>query len=145
MSNLSIRDAFRLAKKAQSLQVSSKRAREKLGGVTKDLVRAAEVSAVSAGLGYWQGKRAAAGNAPLKIAGVPADLLVGVAGHVLGIVGVGGAEEHWKAFGDAGLATYFSTAGYSAGKSGTKLLSGSPAGVSGASLTAEDLARLANG
>lgn len=146
---MNLAEMRRLANRAQSLQKSSARAREKLGEITSDLVRAAEVSGVSLALGYIQGKRASEGKELMRPFGMPLELGLGVAGHVLAVMGVGGAEDHFKAIGDASLATYFSNLGYNTGKSGKKLLSGEEGGgylprrMAGQSLTADDLARLA--
>lgn len=149
MANISLAEAKRLQARVQSLQSSTKRAREKAGEVVTSIVRAAEVSAVAGAIGYMQGKRAADGKEAISIAGVPLDLAVGVAGHVMAVMGVGGAEDHFKAIGDGGLATYFSTLGYTAGKSGKGLAEAAkaaltPPKVSGQALSAEDLAALAS-
>lgn len=148
VASISMSEALRLRDKVTRLQSTTKRAREKAGEVVTDLVRAAEVSGVAAAIGYLQGKRAQEGKESLSLFGVPLDLGVGVVAHVLGIMGVGGAEDHFKAIGDGGLATYFSTLGYTAGKSGKGLAEATraaltPPKVSGASLTADDLAKLA--
>lgn len=148
---ISMGEAVRLRDKVVRLQHSTKRAREKAGEVVTDLVRAAEVSGVAAGIGFLQGKRAKDGKAAISIFGVPLDLAIGATAHVLGIMGVGGAEDHFKAIGDGGLATYFSTLGYQAGKTGslTTSVKGEEyalpaASMSGQALTADDLARLAS-
>lgn len=148
MAAISMSEALRLRDKVTRLQASTKKVREKAGEAVQSLVRAAEVSAVSATIGYIQGKRAGAGKEAVAVFGVPLDLAVGVGGHVAALMGVGGAEEHFKAIGDGGLATYFSTLGYTAGKSGKGLAEATraaltPPKVSGQSLTADDLAKLA--
>lgn len=142
-------EAVRLRDKVQRLQTSTKRVREKAGEAVQSLVRAAEVSAVAATIGFVQGKRAAAGKEAAAVFGVPLDLAVGVAAHAAALMGVAGAEDHFKAIGDGGLATYFSTLGYTAGKSGKGLAEAakaalSPPSVKGQSLSAQDLETLAN-
>ncbi|MFM7009971.1 MAG: hypothetical protein ACKO0Z_11685 [Betaproteobacteria bacterium] len=146
-----MKEALALRDKVARMQHSTKRAREKAGEVVKDLVRAAEVSGVAAALGYFQGKRAADSKESLKVFNVPLELVTGVAGHTLAAMGVAGAEDHFKAIADGALATYFSTLGYTAGKSGKDLLASTKGddvlslpGVSGQSLTVDDLAKMAN-
>lgn len=149
MANVSLAEAVRLRDQVSRFKHATRKAREKAGEVVTDLVRAAEVSGVAAALGYWAGTTKKAGGDHPAFFGIPADLAVGVASHVLGIMGVGGAEDHFKAIGDGGLATYFSTLGYSAGLEGKGFLKGDsgqsslPGKMSGAALTADDLAKLA--
>lgn len=146
---ITMKEALAIREKGERLKKATQKFREKAGEVTKDLVRAGEVSAVALALGWWAGRQQKAGGENPSVMGVPLDLAVGVGAHVLGIMGVGGAEEHFKAIGDGGLATYFSTLGYTAGKTGTfgasflQSIKGEGNGVSGANLSAEDLARLA--
>lgn len=151
MANISLAEASRLRDKVARFQHTTKKLREKAGMTVTTVVEAAEVSGVALALGYYAGKRAKDGAGQLSIFGVPLDLGVGVAAHVLAIMGVGGAEEHFRAIGHGGLATYFSTMGFNTGKTGQlpKALSGDAprslpgASISGQSLTADDLARLA--
>lgn len=151
MASISLIEASRLRDKVARFQHTTKRLREKAGETVTTVVEAAEVSGAALALGYLAGKRAKDGNGQMHIFGVPLDLGVGVVAHIMALMGVGGAEEHFRAIGHGGLATYFSTLGFNTGKTGSlpKALSGDGpaqlpgARVSGQSLTAEDLARLA--
>jgi hypothetical protein len=149
---------MKLLSRIQNLQVATKKARHKAGEVVQDLVRVGEVAVGAGVFGFWAGKRSldkAATSGP-NIFGVPADLAAGIACYAAALMGVAGAETHFKAIGDGALGAYFSTLGYEYGKGanvGWKLPAvlgdGASAGslpahrASGESLTAEDLAKLA--
>ena len=145
---------MKLLSRIQNLQVATRKARHKAGEVVQDLVRVGEVAIGAGAFGFWAGKRslvAGATSGP-SILGVPADLAAGLACYAAALMGVAGAETHFKAIGDGALGAYFSTMGYEYGK-GAKLLSPwkAPAVLgelpahraAGESLTAEDLAKLA--
>jgi hypothetical protein len=106
------------------------------------LVRTAEISAVSFGLGVAQGRMGT-----IEVLGVPADLGLGALAHLGGFFGIGGKMSgHLHAVGDGALAAYFVVLGKGTGIGMKEKALGqgsAPKGAAGEKLTAGELEELA--
>lgn len=113
MARVSATDIAKLHKKALSLQMATRKAREKAGEVTERVVTAGETVGAALAMGY---ARARFGDKPFEIAGVPIDMGAGIIGTILSIMGVGrGMEGHVAAFSNGSMAAYAAGIGYKAG------------------------------
>ena len=109
MLSISKNEASQLIQKAKSAQASVRRVREELTEKVEAVVSGAEVAATAWGLGVINGRYGG-----VEVVGVPLDLLVGAAGHVLGLCGV--APSHMHAIGNGGVASLTHTLGLGVGR-----------------------------
>lgn len=113
-------------------------------------VRTAEVATVALGFGYIQGR-----FGPKKLGPIPLDLLLGSAGHVVGLMELAGEfTPHLHNLADGAIASFANTWGRGVGRDGrikagkTPLVSGSVGAMpiieatGGGALTNEELDRL---
>lgn len=115
---LSRADIARLQTRAKSLEGRMKKVKEKSESAIKTAVRTFEVTGAAFVGGALQGYTydPAKGTAGVEVMGVPLDLGLGVAGHMLGFTVLGeGTAEHAHAMSDGLLACAAATYGRSAG------------------------------
>jgi len=126
---MSMQALAKYREKISRLQASTKRVREKAGETVEHAVRLGECALTGFGIGYAKGKFPTFNEG---IGGVPGDLLLAITAHALAFMGIGGAESHLRAVGDASIATFAQSKGVHAAKSSVTM--------SGESLNSGDVA-----
>ena len=112
MMNLSLEQVKKFGNEIQALRNKHEKAIQKADNVIEQGIDATLVSATAFGLGVWQTRAEYQ-----KLLGVPVDLLVGLAAHAAGFMGVGGkAVPHLHSVGNGALAAHFHTVGRGVGK-----------------------------
>lgn len=91
-------------KRVVGLQRATANARAKAGELMESLLNAGATGITAFGLGWWSGKNK--GVMPSIGDAVPADVLVAVGAHFLGLLGVGKMDTHFRAVGNGALATF---------------------------------------
>ena len=119
---MSMQALAKYREKISRLQASTRRVREKAGETVEHAVRVGECAATGFAIGYAKAKFPNFQTG--LVAGLPGDLLVAVVAHTLAFMGIGGAESHLRAVGDAAIATFAQTKGASMAKGGAASLSG---------------------
>ena len=147
--NLDQRAIVKFKNQAEAMTRKAKTALAKADKAVATVITSSEVGASAFLFGLIQGKFGGC-----SIVGVPADLLSGLALHVLAFAGIGGANaHHLHAFGDGALASYLNSLGKQVGISlqspedkkaiAQAKVSGEISGLSGgATLADEELARM---
>lgn len=142
--------------KMESLQNRIAKAKDKANEVVGVLVRTAEIGVTAFGLSVMNAKFGKPGEGAVVVVGVPLSLGIGVALHIAGFMGLGGArgESHLHNFGDGALAEYLADTGRTIGlgwkqKAAQAQLPGGSAtrgnlgdGAAGQKLTDEEMAKI---
>jgi hypothetical protein len=114
-SNLKVgaQQLLAMRNRAESMLSRAGKVKAKAEAAVHGLVRSAEVGTSAFALGVVQGR-----YGPVEVLGVPVDLGIAVAGHLVGFAGLAGnASAHVHAFADGALATYAATLGRGTGAS----------------------------
>lgn len=109
MASMSLK---KLQRSLQSAKNSTARMRKKAREGVETLLRTGEVCGTSFVFGVVKGR---SGSDP-KIGGVPVDLGLGIGGHALAMLGIGGGmENHLRGLADGALASFATTQGLGIG------------------------------
>lgn len=102
----------KLQKRLANAQNNSKRLRMKAREGLETVLRSGEVCGAAFAFGVVKGRT---GDTP-SIAGVPLDLALGITGHGLAILGLGGGmDAHMRSLADGALSSYVHTMGVDIG------------------------------
>lgn len=103
----------KLQEHIQRLRKSTAKAREKGAELVTEVLNTAETGGTAFALAVAHGRY---GSDAMKVAGVPVALGLGVGAHVMALLGVGGAESHFRAIGNGAIAQYATVEGLKIGQ-----------------------------
>lgn len=109
---ISAHDLTRFASQTDRMKKAGEKVKHKVEGALRQVVRTTEISSMAFGASVLKGK-----VGEIALLGVPAELAVGLGGHLLGFFGIGGGmNHHLHNFADGAVASWVCGRGLAIGK-----------------------------